>query len=163
MSIVDFPAAASPASDPDDQLVAESPQRLKLRVQPGDGYTVISVWGELLAGTTDLLSGMLETLARSGCTRVLLDLSRLYDLDTDAVAELVRWQSEFASSHGGLWLAAPRPWVRRLLEQVVLRGTFTVYPSMLEALAEITPSRPDPRPVEIDIPRRSGYSRGIPG
>lgn len=163
MSIVDFPAATPAPSDPDDQLVVESPQRLKLRVQPHDGYTVISVWGELLAGTTDLLNGMLETLARGGRTRVLLDLSRLYDVDSDAIAELTRWQSELASRSGGLWLAAPRPWVRRLLEQVVLRGTFAVYPSMLEALAEITPSQPDPRPVEIDIPRRNGYQRRIPG
>jgi anti-anti-sigma regulatory factor len=162
VSIVDFPAASPASSDQDDQLV-EPLQRLKLRVQPCDGYTIISVWGELLAGTTDLRNGMLETITRGGSTRVLLDLSRLYDVDTDAIAELMRWQSELASSRGGLWLAAPRPWVRRLLEQAVLRGTFTVYPSMLEALAEITPSRPDPCAVEIDVPRRNGYPRRIPG
>jgi anti-anti-sigma factor len=135
-------STASSDSD-DDEMATESPQqRLKLRVQSCDGYTIVNVWGELRAGTTDLLNGMLTALTRTSGTRILLDLSRLYDLDSDAISELSRWQTALASSSGGLWLAAPRPWVRRLLDQACLRGTFTIYPTMLEALAEITPSVP---------------------
>ena len=165
MSIVDFPAAsAAPSpSDPDDREIAAEPpqQRLRLRVQSCEGYTIISVWGELRAGTTDLLNGMLTALTRTRGARILLDLSRLYDLDTDAISELSRWQTALASSSGGLWLAAPRPWVRRLLDQACLRGTFTIYPTMLEALAEIAPSDPDA--VDVGIPGGSGYPREVLG
>jgi anti-anti-sigma factor len=146
VSIVDFPEAS-----------AEPSRRLRLRVQPYDGYTIISIWGELQAETIDELRGLLKTLHRTGCQRVLLDLSRLYDIDTDSIAELSRWQTVFASSAGGcLWLAAPRPWVRRLIEHTCLRGTFNVYPTMAEALAEIAPA-------EIDIPDGTGYPRKIRG
>lgn len=141
MSIVDFPSASAAASDPGDQSAAVGPaQRLELRVQQCDGYTIISAWGELRAGTTDKLTGLMQTLVRTGGSRVLLDLSRLYDLDAEAITELIRWQNVLGDVSGGLWLAAPRPWVRRLLEYMCLRGTFAVYPTVLEALAEITPS-----------------------
>jgi anti-anti-sigma regulatory factor len=140
LSIVDFPAASDVASDSGDQSAADLTPRLELRVQPCDGYAVISVWGELRAGGIDDLNKLLNTLSRAGYRRVLLDLSRLYDLDADAISELSRWQAKLASSSGGLWLAAPRPWVRRLLEHMCLRSTFTVYPTVLEALAEVTPS-----------------------
>lgn len=139
MSIVDFPAASDVASDSGGQSAAELTRRLELRVQPCDGYAVIGVWGELCAGTIDDLTKLFNTLSRAGYRRVLLDLSRLYDLDADALTELSRWRARLVASSGGLWLAAPRPWVRRLLEHMCLRSTFTVYPTLREAVAEITP------------------------
>lgn len=146
MSIADFSSASAAAPDPDDQddqsAVVRPAQRLELRIQPCDGYTIINVWGELRAGTTDKLTRLMQTLVHAGCNRVLLDFSRLYDIDAEAITELTRWQNVLVTLSGGLWLAAPRPWVRRLLEYMCLRGTFTVYPTVLEALAEITPSEP---------------------
>jgi len=146
VSIVDFPAASAADSDPSgssgtaERLIAPPEHRLELEVQSCDGYAIVGVSGELHAGAIGDLDLILETLVRGGRSRILLDLSRLYDLDADALAELTRWQSALATLSGGLWLAAPRPWVRRVLEHMCLRGTFAVYPTVLEALAQITPS-----------------------
>jgi anti-anti-sigma factor len=118
------------------QLDAASAHRLELRVQSDGGHTVVQLWGELYTDRIGELSRTLDGLVRGGRTRILLDLSRLYDLDGDAITELTRWQAALAGSGGWLCLAAPRPWVRRLLEHMCLRGTFDVYPTVAQALAE---------------------------
>ena len=120
----------------ESNLDTESAHRLELRVQADDGRAVVQMWGELYTDRIGELTRTLDGLVRSGRTRVVLDLSRLYDLDGDTIAELSRWQAALSASGGWLCLAAPRPWVRRLLEHMCLRGTFTVYPSVAQALAE---------------------------
>ena len=45
--------------------------------------------------------------------------------------------TNLSASGGWLCLAAPRPWVRRLLEHMCLRGTFTVYPTVAQARNEL--------------------------
>ena len=122
------------------RFTGQPSNRLELCVQPGDEYTLVQIWGELYTTRLGELSALLDRLVRRGQTRILLDISRLYDLDGDAISELVRWRTALTASGGFLWLAAPRPWVRRLLEHMCLRGTFTVFPSVTEALAELAPS-----------------------
>ena len=145
MSIVaepnlDGPCSHTPIGDRAIRLAGQPAHRLELRVQPGERYSIVRVWGELYISRLSELSRALDGLVRAGHVRILLDLSRLYDLDGDAIAELSRWQAGLAASGGGLWLAAPRPWVRRLMEHLCLRGTFTVYPCGLAALADLAPS-----------------------
>ncbi|HZU55765.1 MAG TPA: STAS domain-containing protein [Actinocrinis sp.] len=119
------------------RLTGTPAHRLELRVQSADAYTIVHVWGELYTSRIGELSRLLDGLVRGGRTRVVLDLSRLYDLDGDAIGQLTHWRDALASSGGWLCLAAPRPWVRRLLEHMCLRGTFTVYPTVAEALNEL--------------------------
>lgn len=133
-------ASASPAAVSGrgaTRLTGQPAHRLELRVQTGDEYTLVQVWGELYTSRLSELTRLLDGLVRAGSTRILLDISRLYDLDGDAISELGRWRTALHSSGGWLWLAAPRPWVRRLLEHMCLRGTFTVFPNLAEAFAEI--------------------------
>ena len=68
-----------------------------------------------------------------------LDASRLYDLDATAINKLGHLQNMLAAQTGGVWLAAPRPWVRRLLEQMCHRGTFIVHSTLADAIAQINP------------------------
>jgi hypothetical protein len=77
-------------------------------------------------------------LTREGCNHVVLDLSRLYDLDVHAIAELGRLQTMLTVRQGGVSLAAPRPWVRRLLEFMCRRDAFPVHSTVADAIAEIT-------------------------
>lgn len=126
----------SVATDSDPE--AGSAHRLELRVQSEDDHAVVQVWGELYTDRVGELTRALDGLVRAGRTRILLDLSRLYDLDGDAITELTGWQTVFSASGGWLCLAAPRPWVRRLLEHMCLRGTFTVYPTVAQARSELT-------------------------
>ena len=121
----------------ESNLEAGSARRLELRVQSDDEHVVVQMRGELYTGRIGELTRTLDGLARAGRTRVLLDLSRLYDLDGDAITELTRWQAALSASGGWLCLAAPRPWVRRLLEHMCLRGTFTVYPTLAQARNEL--------------------------
>ncbi|HXR72849.1 STAS domain-containing protein [Actinocrinis sp.] len=121
----------------ESNLEAGSAHRLELRVQCDDDHVVMQMWGELYTDRIGELTRTLDGLVRAGRTRVLLDLSRLYDLDGDAITELTRWQAALSASGGWLCLAAPRPWVRRLLEHMCLRGTFTVYPTVAQARNEL--------------------------
>lgn len=141
MSIV----AETPTGSPAAPIVArgggrrpsgQPTHRLELRLRSEADHIVVSIWGELYTGRLQELTRLLDAQVRAGRTRVLLDLSRLYDLDADAISVLTRWRSALASAGGCLHLAAPRPWVRRLLEHMCLRGTFQVFPTVLEALAE---------------------------
>ena len=121
----------------ESNLEAGSAHRLELRVHSHDDHAVVRMWGELYTDRIGELSRTLDALVRAGSTRILLDLSRLYDLDGDAITELTRWQAALSASGGWLCLAAPRPWVRRLLEHMCLRGTFTVYPTVAQARNEL--------------------------
>lgn len=121
----------------ESSLEAGSVHPLELRVQSADDYAVVQIWGELHTDRIGELTRTLDGLVRAGRTRILLDLSRLYDLDGDAITELTRWQAALCASGGWLCLAAARPWVRRLLEHMCLRGTFTVYPTVAQARNEL--------------------------
>jgi anti-anti-sigma factor len=131
------PSVAAPSGD-DEQLLEPS-THLELRVRRCPGHAVVSARGELLSGTVGNLRRLLDTLVGEGCDHVVLDLSRLYDLDEIAIAELSRLKTVLTARSGSLSLAAPRPWVRRLLEHMCLKSTFAVYPTVSDAVAEFTP------------------------
>ena len=126
-STVDAASSCAAVRNSGTQLTGPPAHALELHVQSADHYALVHLWGELYTGTVGELIGLLDGLVRSGRTRVVLDFSRLYDLDGDAIAQLSHWRGALAASGGWLCLAAPRPWVRRLLEHMCLRGTFTVY------------------------------------
>lgn len=138
-SSLDNPSSHGAIGNRATRLTGQPAHRLDVRVQPGERYSIVRVWGELYTSRLSELSRALDGLVRAGHIRILLDLSRLYDLDGDAISELSRWRAGITASGGWLCLAAPRPWVRRLMEHMCLRGTFTVYPSVLEALSELNP------------------------
>jgi anti-anti-sigma factor len=112
--------------------------RLELRVQTCDGCVVIGVWGELYADTVGELTRLVSGLTCEGCDHVVLDVSRLYDLDAHALAELGRLQTAMTARQGSFSLAAPRPWIRRLLEFMCRRDAFPVHSTVAGAIAQAT-------------------------
>ncbi len=106
---------------------------LELTTHQHSGYAVVSARGELNADTVGELTRLAETLAREGRPRLVLDASRLYDLDTTAINKLSELKNTLAAQSGDLWLAAPRPWVRRLLEHMCHSGTFKIHATIAEA------------------------------
>lgn len=117
-------------------------QRLDLCVAEYGVATIVAVWGELSAQTSDELDRVVEESAAAGRVHVVLDLARLYDLDAAAIAELVRLRTMLAGLGGGLWLAAPRPWVSRLLDHMVAKRTFELCATPAAALARVLSADP---------------------
>lgn len=146
MTILDSPEPSFAAPDDETQLPLPLPSsagsaRLELRAQLRDGCAVIGVWGELFADSVGELTRLVDSLTGEGCDNLVLDVSRLYDLDADAVAELSRMQATLTARGGGLSLAAPRPWVRRLLESMRRRDAFPVHSTVADAIAQAAARR----------------------
>jgi anti-anti-sigma regulatory factor len=128
----------SPVAEPDRGGAARAlPGPLDLHVQPRDDCVIVGVRGELRADNVGELTRRVSALVREGWNCVVLDASRLYDLDAVALAELGRIHGALAAQADGLRLAAPRPWVRRLLEYMCRRGTFAVHPTVAEAIEHL--------------------------
>lgn len=142
MTILDSsePSCAAPESQMSWQSLTGS-ERLKLYVQICDGCAVVGMWGELFADTIGELTRLADGLMSDGRYNIVLDLSRLYDLDEDAIAEFDRLQTALAAHKGSFSLAAPRPWVRRLLESMCRKDTFPVHATVADAIAQ-TATRP---------------------
>ena len=133
---------------PDGQLPAPPPTnsvRFKLDVQMCDGCAVIAVWGELYADAVGELTRLVHSLTAGRSGNVVLDVSRLYDLDADSIAELARLRTDLTARRADLSLAAPRPWVRRLLESTCRKGTFPVHSTVGEAIAQTREPAAAPR------------------
>jgi anti-anti-sigma factor len=136
MTVLDFaPRADVPARLGVAPLLAGT--RVDLRAEADGDVTLVAVWGELCAGTVDGLTRLVDESIRAGRVHVVLDLRRLFDLDADAIAELVRLRNLLTERSGGLWLTDLRPWVRRLLDHMVAKATFAVCPTTAAALARI--------------------------
>ncbi len=136
MTILDPTAQSTPVAGRASRSGTQT-ARLELRVQPSRDHAVVRLWGELHADTVGDLVGTAATLAKQGCHRIVLDLSRVYDLDANSVAQLGRLRNLLAAHGGGLWLAAPRPWVRRSLDRMCRPGTFDVQSTVGDATAQL--------------------------
>ncbi|MEV5974726.1 STAS domain-containing protein [Streptomyces sp. NPDC051921] len=102
---------------------------------PDTGTAVLSVGGELDMETAHLLEAHLTDLIRQGRARLVLDLSALGFMDSSGLNVLIRAVHQ-ARAHGGdLYLAAPTPAVRRILEITGVTTTIPPHAGVAEALA----------------------------
>jgi anti-anti-sigma factor len=84
--------------------------------------SVIELEGTLRAPVGQWLSQVVRTRVERGERRILLDLARLSAIDAAGIGELVRALNLAAAAGGALWIARPRPRVRRLLQIAGLVG-----------------------------------------
>jgi anti-sigma B factor antagonist len=87
--------------------------------------SIIELEGTLRAPVGPWLSQVVRTRVDRGERRILLDLARLTAIDAAGIGELVRALNVAAAAGGVLWIAQPRPRVRRLLHLAGLVGILT--------------------------------------
>lgn len=110
--------------------------RSTIRLERRDGYLIAALRGEISADAVNHLSDLVEALALPS-SRLVLDMSRLYDLDEAAITQLAVLRDQLAAEAGGLWLTGLRPWVRRLFEHMCTRDAFRIRRAVGDAVAEM--------------------------
>ncbi|HEU5331785.1 MAG TPA: STAS domain-containing protein [Actinocrinis sp.] len=152
MTVLDTPAPKSPCAAQTDSVVtaavARSAEvlppasaRSTIRLERRDGHLVAALRGEISCDAVDHLSDLVEALALERGCRLVLDLSRLYDLDEAAITRLGELRDELIAGSGGLWLTGLRPWVRRLFEHMCTKDAFRIRRTIADAVAEMATSK----------------------
>jgi anti-sigma B factor antagonist len=115
---------------------------VELSVSGDGGYAVVALCGELdLANAPVVASHLIAAVAAFGPS-VIVDLAGLDFIDCRGLGVLVRVQKWTREDGGDMYLAGPRPRVRRVLEMVGLTGVFSVYPSVEQAVTGARLARP---------------------
>jgi anti-anti-sigma factor len=106
------------------------------------GDPVLELSGRTIAGDTFKLSKCMEDLQDGAFSRVIIDLSRLKNMDSQMIGTLVFLKKSLANSAKDLLLVAPPGFIRDLLVCTRLDRVFTLLNSMKEI-----PSIPDSSPI----------------
>ncbi len=109
-------------------------KQLTWDIQSGRNLAVVVVKGELDAGTAPGLSGQLEPLADTG-SHLILDLAGLRFCDCAGLNLFLRLQQRAHAAGGSLQLAAPTPWVRRLITLARLSDVLPITASPADVIA----------------------------
>lgn len=156
MTVLDTPALKPPGAAQRTPPAAPAPARSAevpapatagstIRLERCDGYLIAALRGEISADAVDHLADLVEALGVTGGRRLVLDLSRLYDLDEAAIVQLGALRDRLDAESGGLWLTGLRPWVRRLFEHMCTKDAFRIRRAIGDAVAEMgTPETHQP-------------------
>ncbi|GAA2769684.1 STAS domain-containing protein [Streptomyces showdoensis] len=116
--------------------MSEREPNLDVDVEIRDGRTaVLTVAGELDMETADRLQELLTEQFGQGRRRLVLDLSALDFMDSSGLNVLIRAVNKARQSDGDLYLAAPTPAVRRILEITGVTTTIPPHDAVADALA----------------------------
>ncbi|MFI8257655.1 STAS domain-containing protein [Streptomyces filamentosus] len=116
--------------------MSEREQNLDVDVEIRDGRTaVLTVAGELDMETADRLHELLAEQFGQGRHRLVLDLSALGFMDSSGLNVLIQAVNRARESDGDLYLAAPTPAVRRILEITGVMATIPAHDAVADALA----------------------------
>ena len=83
---------------------------------------VLYLDGSLRAPADEALRNKIASLLARGERSVVLDLSKVHDIDAAGVSELVRAHNMVAAANGVLQIAHATGWVRKMLERAALFG-----------------------------------------
>ncbi|MFF7441650.1 STAS domain-containing protein [Streptomyces sp. NPDC008122] len=116
--------------------MSEREPNLDVDVEIRDGRTaVLTVAGELDMETADRLQELLAEQFGQGRCRLVLDLSALDFMDSSGLNVLIKAVNKARESDGDLYLAAPTPAVRRILEITGVMTTIPPHDAVADALA----------------------------
>jgi anti-sigma B factor antagonist len=93
------------------------------------------VRGSLDIDSAPVLTTALDQVLERPVPRVVVDLSGVEFCDSTGLSAFVIGHNQAAAAGGWLRIAAPTPWMSRLLDTVGLTGRLGVYPGVAEALA----------------------------
>jgi anti-sigma B factor antagonist len=119
----------------------------------GDGVTVVRLSGELGADTVLPLQEALTALVDRQAYRIVVDLSELAFCDSIGLSSFVEAHRRGSAAGGWVRLAAPNPFMVRVLGVVGLLGRLPVYTTVAGAMAGDEQDR-HPAPDASEDPRR---------
>ncbi len=122
-----------------------------LSVRSQDGYTVVTISGELDIASAPVLRERLLDLLRPGASRIVIELSGVTFCDASGLAVLVGASRRASLLGGVLRLAAPAPLVAAVLRLTGLDSRFEIFASAPEAIG--APTHPGSRDAGVPKPR----------
>jgi anti-anti-sigma factor len=116
---------------------------------PEDGVAVVALSGQLDIDTAAHLRSALSTVLDRPVPRVVVDLSGLAFCDSIGLSALALAHNRCVDAGGYLRLAAPNPFLRKVLTVVGLAATLPMYRTVAAARAadstqELAPVSPAP-------------------
>jgi anti-sigma B factor antagonist len=97
---------------------------------PDDGTTVVGLHGQLDIDTADRLNDALSAVTRAGRPRIVVDLTDVTFCDSIGLSSFAIAHNRCAASGGYLRLAAPSPFLTRVLGVVGLGRDIPMYRSV---------------------------------
>ena len=96
---------------------------------------VLTLEGELCRSELGDLSGLLEHVARQGCSQVVLDLSEVSHFDYRGVQPLIGWAERLREVGGDLKLAGLSPYLHAIFRSAGGAGAFDFYAEKNDAVS----------------------------
>jgi len=121
---------------------------LSVRLQ--DGYTAVTLSGELDIASVPVLREQLLGLLRPDASRIVIDLSGVTFCDASGLAVLVGLSRRAALLGGVLRLAAPAPLMATVLRLTGLYSRFEIFATVSEAIG--APAHPGVRDAGVPKP-----------
>ena len=100
-----------------------------------DESIVVTVRGQLDIDSAAVLNTTLDQVLDRPVPRIVVDLSGVEFCDSTGLSAFVVGHRRAAEAGGWVRLAAPSPWLTRLLDTVGLSRRLDVYPEVGDALA----------------------------
>jgi anti-anti-sigma factor len=122
-----------------------------LSVRSQDGYTVVTISGEIDIASAPGLRERLLGLLRSHASRIVIDLSGVTFCDASGLAVLVGASRRAGLLDGVVRLAAPAPLVATILRLTGLHSRFQIFATVPEAIG--APTHPGVRDAGVPKPR----------
>jgi anti-sigma B factor antagonist len=97
---------------------------------PGDGTTVVGLHGQLDIDTADLLTGALSAVTRAPRPRIVVDMTGVTFCDSIGLSSLAVAHNRCTAGGGYLRIAAPSPFLTRVLSVVGLVREVPMYRSV---------------------------------
>lgn len=120
-----------------------APHAMRVTIREEGQALVVSVTGELDAGTAALLRDRIGEHAAAAGRHVVLDLSGVEFIDSTGLGTVVRARKALRVAGTTMSLVVATTPVRRVLEMAGLVGVLDVHPTLAAALADV---RDDVRP-----------------
>jgi anti-sigma B factor antagonist len=121
----------------DPPLFSDDP--LSFSISEGPGYVVVSVAGEIDAGTECALRDVLTSVLARGVLRVVVDLAGVAFLTSSGIGVLMGARKVLAAAGGSLVLASPRGEVAQILSLTGVSELIPVAASVADAVARRDP------------------------
>lgn len=116
---------------------------LSIAVQSADELAIVCLDGELDTCACPRVLAELENVRARGLHRVVLDLCRVRFISSTALGLLLESSQALAAEGGGLAIAHPTGFCRKILERVGLSRLVAIFESTEEAAAHLRASRGD--------------------
>lgn len=110
--------------------------RLSVAVERQGQCAILTPAGELDHHTAELLREPLEQSVDEGCTKLVVDGSRLEFCDSTGLNVLLSARLKAEAVGGGVHLAALTPVVARVFEITGAQAVFTVHETLADALGQ---------------------------